>query len=921
MKIPVFTSIGSRILGGFLILLSLLLLISWIANGQLKSIEELVTRQVMGKAFARYVSHDIILKNVTISGYVKEYLSSLEDTQKRELRILISDELRTMREEMTQIYNSNLNEEEALIFSQIQEVLARYNSKINELMAIYDSKGGRHKETIRTSGEFSGLYSHLFTTLLKFDSIAEYSMYQAWDNASRRLKFIKTSILALSIAAVVIALILAYIRTVSITRPISRLINILERYARGEHSIRSEILSNDEIGFFAARFNTMLDQLQASQQRLMDIIDFLPDATFVIDMDRKVTAWNRAIEEMTGVRKEDILGKGNFAYAIPFYGEPRPILIDLLFSKDHDISDKYAFVGRKGNIIFAETYFPRPKGQNACLFGHASPLYDRNGNMAGAIESIRDITAQKLAENALRENEERFRTLAESAQDAIIILDNDGNISYWNEAATRIFGYSADEILGMNGHRILSPGRYHEDYYNGFEWFRKTGEGPIIRKTQELTGVKKDGTEFPIELSVSGLKRGDQWNAIGILRDITERRKLEAQFMQSQKMEAIGTLAGGIAHDFNNMLVGIMGSLSLLKHKLTMDHEFTNEELARHVHVMDEAGSRAADIVQQLLTLSRKQEMTVSFVDLNQVISRVMKICATALDKSIELSPRYFEGKALVKGDENQLEQILLNLCINSSHAMTIMRPPGEVHGGKLSLEVQDVETDSYFLSTHPHAGEASYWKVSVRDTGVGMDSKTITYIFDPFFTTKEKGQGTGLGLAMVYNSVKQHNGFIDVYSEIGLGTTINIYIPSYRGDIDREKLTEGETIPHGSGIILVVDDEESVRIVAKSILEECGYDVILATDGAEAVEIFRDRFIEIRAVVLDMVMPKKSGRDAFIEMQKIDPDFKVLLSSGFRLDERVEEVMKLGVKGFIQKPYTMKKLAEAVYKILNAET
>lgn len=919
MKIPVIKSIGSRILGGFLLLLSILLLISWIANRQFRSIEELVTRQVMEKAFARHISQDIILKSVTISGYVKEYLSSTKETQKRELRILISDELRTMREEMAQIYGSNISGDEKLIIDQVQDVFIKYNYKINELMASYDRRGGRDSETMRISGQFNILHSHFFTVLLKFDSIADVTMYQAWDNAGRRLNLIKTSILILSISAVALALFLAYKRTVSITIPITRLINVLERYSLGEHSIRSDIVSGDEIGFFANRFNTMLDQLQASQQRLMDIIDFLPDATFVIDSNRKVTAWNRAIEEMTGVRKQDILGKGDYAYALPFYGEPRPILIDLLFTDYPDIESRYASVKRSGNMISVETFITGPKGESVCLFGNASPLFDREGNMVGAIESIRDITSQKLAEQALRENEERFRTLAESAQDAIIILDNRGNISYWNEAAMRIFGYSREEVLGMNGQKILSPGRYHENYMEGFEWFRHRGEGPIIRKTQELTGVKKDGTEFPIELSVSALKLGDEWNAIGILRDITERRKLEAQFMQSQKMEAIGTLAGGIAHDFNNMLVGIMGSLSLLKHKLANNHEFTNDELARHVHVMDEAGTRAADIVQQLLTLSRRQEMTLSLVDLNQVISRVMKICSTALDKSIELAPHYFEKNALVKGDENQLEQILLNLCINSSHAMTMMRSPGEAQGGSLKVEVESIESDSYFRSSHPVAGEGSYWRISVRDTGVGMDQKTISYIFDPFFTTKGKGLGTGLGLAMVYNSVRQHNGFIDVYSEVGFGTTVNIYIPAYHGKVDREILYGDENIPHGTGLILVVDDEESVRIVARSILEECGYSVIIACDGEEAVNIFREHHQDINAVLLDMVMPKKSGRDAFIEMQGIDPGFRVVLSSGFRLDERVEEVMKLGVKSFIQKPYTLKKLADEIHKVIKS--
>lgn len=920
MKTPVFSSIGSKIMGGFLILLALLLLISWIANNQFQSIERLVSSQVMEKAFARHISQDIILKSVTVSGYVKDYLSSADDVQRRELRILINDELRTIREEMMQISGLELNSDEKKIFSGIQDAFVSYHEKISELLA-KNSDGlaaGRNKGPL--SGEFSDLHSHFLTLLLDFDNSANLQMYQAWDNARYRIDVIKKSILLLSVTAAVIALLLGYMGTRSITLPVSRLVAVLERYANGEHDIRSDISGKDEIGFFSERFNTMLEQLQASQQRLLDIIDFLPDATFVIDKEQKVIAWNKAIEELTGISKKDIIGRGDYAYAVPFYGEPKPILIDMVFLSNREIEKQYVNIERKGNYLSAETHLLFSRGKAMYVLGTASPLFDRDGNLAGAIESIRDITEQKLSEKDLRDSEERFRTLAASAQDAIIILDNDGNISYWNEAGERLFGYSSDEALGRNGHRLLIPQRYYEKYNAGFGLFRETGEGPVIGKTQELTGVKKDGTEFPVEVSISAFKWNDKWNAIGILRDLTERRKLELQFMQSQKMEAVGTLAGGIAHDFNNMLTGIMGSLSLLKHKLEKQDAISREMLERFLNIMDDAGTRATDTVQQLLTLSRKQEMTFTLVDLTRVIKRVMTICSTAMDKSIELVPAYPDRSAMVMGDENHLEQILLNLCINAGHSMTLMRDPCQPQGGRLTVEIEPVPGDSRFRASHPLAKEGEYWKVSVKDTGVGMDSRTVVSIFDPFFTTKEKGQGTGLGLAMVYNSVKQHDGFIDVYSEVGTGTTFNVYLPVYHGD-DVERIAPGSgKIEYGSGLILLVDDEECVRLMARSILEECGYDVITAVDGEEAVNIFRERHGEIDLVILDMVMPRKSGKDAFIEMQKIDPSLKVLLASGFRLDERVKEVMELGIKAFVQKPYSITKLSGTVYSIISRD-
>ena len=916
MKIPFTSSIGSRIFSGFLVLLAILFLISWIANSQMKSIEELVSSQVMEKAFARHISQDIILKSVTVSGYVKDYLSSKEYTKRRELRILIKDELRTMSEEMSQAGGGDLSEEEKLIVGQMRDGFVRYNDTIDDLLSTYDNKGGAHPRTVRIAAEFTALQSHFLTVLLSFDSKTDALMYQAWDNARNRLHLIKDSILILSIMAFAAAILLRYLRTRSITRPISRLVDVLERYGNGEHDIRSDIDSRDEIGFFANRFNAMLDQLQASHQRLADIINFLPDPTFVIDDRGRVTAWNRAIEEMTGVSARDILGRGDYSYAVPFYGKPEPILVDLVLMSDPAIEKKYFVFDRKGQTLSGETLVVYPDGKSAYLFGAASPLFDRDGNIVGAIESLRDITSQKLSEKALRESEERFRTLAASAQDAIIILDERAAITYWNDAAARIFGYSGDEVMGRDVYLILAPGEYYENFRRGFENFRKGGDDSLIRKIRELEGLKKDGSVFPVELSISALMWRDTLNAIGILRDITDRRKLESQFIQSQKMEAVGTLAGGIAHDFNNMLAGIMGSLSILKYKLTRNHEIEIEELQRLVSVMDNSGTRAVDIVQQLLTLSRRQEMTLSTVDLNRVVRHVMKICGTALDKSIVLEALYFKNMAVVRGDENQLEQILLNLCINAGHAMTIMRSGGP-QGGVLGVEIRLINVDVHFRSTHPPAEEGNYWVVSVRDTGVGMDEKTVSCIFDPFFTTKERGSGTGLGLAMVYNSVKQHNGFIDVYSEVGIGTTVNIYFPVYRGEVD-EGLNPGEEIiPHGAGLILVVDDEESVRMVARSMLEECGYKVMLAADGEEGVRIFREVYGEIVCVILDMVMPKKSGKDAFMEMRQIDPEVKVLLASGFRQDERVEAIMNMGASGFIQKPYSLKKLADVVHGII----
>ncbi len=336
------------------------------------------------------------------------------------------------------------------------------------------------------------------------------------------------------------------------------------------------------------------------------------------------------------------------------------------------------------------------------------------------------------------------------------------------------------------------------------------------------------------------------------------------------------------------------------------------------IKLLEESSGRAADMVRQLLALSRKHELTLSPVDLNVTVNHVLKICANTFDKSIEIRSNGCEGPAMVKADPTQMEQVVLNLCVNASHAMTIMRKEGEPAGGTLTISISRIFADRFFCDTHPEAHPGHYWMVSHRDTGVGMDTKTISKIFDPFFSTKKTGMGTGLGLAMVYNIVQQHGGFIDVYSEPGYGSTFNVFLPSLEenngtaGDIETE-----ESIEKGTGLILVVDDEEIIRTTAQHMLEECGYQVITAVNGDEGISAYREKYSEIKAVLLDVAMPLKSGAETFAEMKKINPSVKVLLTSGFKQDDRVQKLLARGVDDFIQKPYSMIELSKKIKKTI----
>ena len=334
------------------------------------------------------------------------------------------------------------------------------------------------------------------------------------------------------------------------------------------------------------------------------------------------------------------------------------------------------------------------------------------------------------------------------------------------------------------------------------------------------------------------------------------------------------------------------------------------------IEIIEQSADRAADMVRQLLTLSRKHELHFASIDLNNSVKNVLKIGKNSFDKSVEFSVAYSDKPVLVNADPTQMEQVILNLCVNASHAMTIMRKKDEHKGGTISISFDVIESDKYFSMSHPGAKQVDYHLLNVSDTGIGMDQETIANIFNPFFSTKDKGVGSGLGLSMVYNIIKQHSGFIDVYSEEGKGSYFNIYLPVLKTQNQIIQEVE-EDIEYGSGLVLVIDDEDVIRKIAGEILEQLGYDVVIAEDGIRGIEIYKERKNEIDLVLLDMAMPKLSGKETYIELKKNNPSVRVLMTSGFKFDERVQDALDLGVNGFVQKPYSIKTISREIKKIL----
>jgi two-component system cell cycle sensor histidine kinase/response regulator CckA len=544
-----------------------------------------------------------------------------------------------------------------------------------------------------------------------------------------------------------------------------------------------------------------------------------------------------------------------------------------------------------------------------------------NDEVGMLVDSFNDMMEQVNQRDILRDQVEKelkaaeffLSSVMESMPSMVITIDREGIITHWNRSAARLTGIEAAESRGKKLLELLPVFSRYKKIINEF---------PQPARTRQIykEPVKINGTTHYLNITLFPLLDDQLPKLVLMMDNVTDIEIKEQQLRQSQKMETVGTLAGGLAHDFNNVLGGIIGTISLYKYKLSKKHKITQKEIEKYYNTIEESANRASDMVQHLLSLTRKQEFSFIPTDLNFIIKNTVKICKNTFDKSIDINARYVKETALAYADPTQLEQSLLNLCINASHAMTIMRQEGEKYGGSLNICLEKVETDQEFLKLHPGTEKGEdYWVISVQDAGIGMNAQTLAKIFDPFFTTKGKNNGTGLGLAMVYNIIKEHKGSIDVYSQEGIGTTFNIYLPALKQKVQTKINRQSESILRGEGVILVVDDEEIMRQTAKSILEECGYQVILAEDGEEAVKIYRKKHPQIKVVLLDMVMPKMSGKQAYLEMTKIKKDVKVLLASGFRKDSRVDSILGLGVKSFIQKPYALGKLANSIHQVINS--
>jgi len=625
--------------------------------------------------------------------------------------------------------------------------------------------------------------------------------------------------------------------------------------------------------------------LRESEEKFRVLADSTPTA-IMLYQNNKWTYANPAAERISGYSAQELREMNFWDIVHPDYkhlvqqrGQKR--------QQGEDTIRRYEFkiISKQGRELWVD------------LSGASTML---GGSPAGII-SVMDINDRKIAEEALRESEAKYRSILENIQEGYFELDLAGTLTFFNESLCAIFAYPKERLVGADVGSFI-PTKSRSQLDRVMEQIRRTG---LSEEIIDLDILKGDGNTGAIAMTMSAIRdsSGSVTGFRGVARDVTEHRRLEAQLLQAQKMEAIGTLAGGIAHDFNNLLMAIQGNVSLLS--LDLPQSSPDRKRIEHIEQCIRSGS---DLTRQLLGFARGGKYEVTPTDLNRLITKTADMFGHAR-KEISIHTDLDEGLWSVEVDQGQIEQVLLNLYVNAWHAM-----PG---GGELFLKSDNLIPDESFTQAY-EARPGRFVRVSVTDTGVGMDEATRQRVFEPFFTTRDKSRGSGLGLASAYGIVRNHGGFISVYSEVGMGSTFNVYLPASDKAAKEHEDSKQSDVIRGTKRVLLIDDEDMVLTIGGEILEKLGYTVLRAESGEEALELFHEHKDGIDLVILDMIMPGIGGSEVFDRIRAESPEVKVILSSGYSMNDDTDRIMKRGCNGFIQKPFDIQTLSRKIRTVLD---
>jgi two-component system, cell cycle sensor histidine kinase and response regulator CckA len=530
------------------------------------------------------------------------------------------------------------------------------------------------------------------------------------------------------------------------------------------------------------------------------------------------------------------------------------------------------------------------------------PIADSSGKFVGICGIARDVTEKRRAEEQVRKSEEKYKALFDNSRDGIYITSLDGEIEEANPAFRNMFAFGDRELKGASVLDLYERPQDRNRFQREIE-----ASGSLI--DFELALRSRDGRRIDCLVS-SSVRRNRDGTIIGYegsIRDVTDRKVLEQQLLQAQKMEAIGTLAGGIAHDFNNILYAIIGFT-----ELALDEAALSGRVKKYLAQVLKAGERAKYLVNQILTFSRQSEVEKRPVLIDPIVKEVCKFLRASLPATIDIHWKVSDHLSPVLADPNQIHQVLMNLCANAGHAMRRT-------AGNLNISLEDVELDAASVGARPDAIPGLYQRITVTDTGHGIDRNVLDRIFDPYFTTKEKGEGTGLGLAVVHGIVKAHRGIITVESRSGEGSAFSVYLPVVHQEM--QPMTEShDRLKTGSECILVVDDEESITGMISTMLKRLGYAVVSRTSSVEALELFRNSARKFDLVITDMTMPNMTGKELAQKMRDIRGDIPIILCTGFSELMSEHQAKSMGIQAFLMKPVLREEMASTIRRVLEAQ-